>query len=93
MARCCRVKKLPVLRVLHYLALAIPAGQIIERCANTINGDTWGSVTPLPWGFVYRNPHALLPADLLSAPTHRRRSTSSSSWWSWPPSSGMRSRA
>jgi phosphatidylglycerol:prolipoprotein diacylglycerol transferase len=38
----CRVKKLPVLRVLDCLALAIPVGQIIGRCANIINGDTWG---------------------------------------------------
>ena len=65
----CRVKKLPVLRVLDCLALAIPVGQIIGRCANIINGDTWGSPTRLPWGFVYTNPHALLPADLLGVPT------------------------
>jgi phosphatidylglycerol:prolipoprotein diacylglycerol transferase len=66
----CRVKKLPVLRVLDCLALAIPVGQIIGRFANIINGDTWGSPTRLPWGFVYSNPHALLPADLLGVPTH-----------------------
>ena len=66
----CRVKKLPVLRVLDCLALAIPVGQIIGRCANIINGDTWGSPTRLPWGFVYTNPHALLPANLLGVPTH-----------------------
>ena len=64
------MKKLPVLRVLDCLALAIPVGQIIGRCANIINGDTWGSPTRLPWGFVYTNPHALLPADLLGVPTH-----------------------
>ena len=66
----CRWKKLPVLRVLDCLALAIPVGQIIGRCANIINGDTWGSPTHLPWGFVYTNPHALLPANLLGVPTH-----------------------
>ena len=66
----CRVKKLPVLRVLDCLALAIPVGQIIGRCANIINGDTWGSPTHLPWGFVYTNPNALLPANLLGVPTH-----------------------
>jgi phosphatidylglycerol:prolipoprotein diacylglycerol transferase len=66
----CRVKKLPVLRVLDCLALAIPVGQVIGRFANIINGDTWGSPTRLPWGFVYKNPHALLPADLLGVPTH-----------------------
>ena len=65
----CRVRKLPVLRVLDCLALAIPVGQIIGRCANIVNGDTWGSPTHLPWGFVYTNPHAFLPANLLGVPT------------------------
>ena len=59
-----------MLRVLDCLALAIPVGQIIGRCANIINGDTWGSPTHLPWGFVYTNPNALLPANLLGVPTH-----------------------
>ena len=65
----CRWKKLPFLRVLDALALAIPVGQLIGKCANIINGDTWGYATKLPWGFVYRNPHALLPANLLGVPT------------------------
>jgi phosphatidylglycerol---prolipoprotein diacylglyceryl transferase len=65
----CRWKKLPVWRVLDCLALAIPVGQIIGKCANIINGDTWGYRTGLPWGIVYRNPHALLPASLLGVPT------------------------
>lgn len=65
----CTVKRLPVLRVLDCLALAIPVGQIIGRCANIINGDTWGPPTHLPWGFVYTNPHAFLPANLLGVPT------------------------
>jgi len=65
----CRRKKLPFLRVLDALALAIPVGQIIGKCANIINGDTWGYATKLPWGFVYKNPHAFLPASLLGVPT------------------------
>ena len=65
----CRWKKLPFLRVLDALALAIPVGQLIGKCANIINGDTWGYATRLPWGFVYRNPAALLPANLLGVPT------------------------
>ena len=65
----CRRKKLPTWRVLDCLALAIPVGQLIGRCANIINGDTWGSVTRLPWGIVYTNPHALLPPTLLGVPT------------------------
>jgi phosphatidylglycerol---prolipoprotein diacylglyceryl transferase len=65
----CRRKKLPFLRVLDALALAIPVGQLIGKCANIVNGDTWGYATRLPWGFVYRNPNALLPANLLGVPT------------------------
>ena len=65
----CRLRHLPVLVVLDALALAIPVGQIIGRCANIVNGDTWGYATKLPWAFVYTNPHALLPVDLLGVPT------------------------
>ncbi len=65
----CRWKKLPVWRVLDCLALAIPVGQLIGKCANIINGDTWGNATGLPWGFVYRSPDAFLPRDLLGMPT------------------------
>ena len=66
----CRWKKLPVLRVLDSTALAFPVAQTIGRCANIINGDTWGPPTKLPWGFTYTNPNALLPANLLGVPTH-----------------------
>ena len=65
----CRWKKLPVWRVLDALALAIPVGQLIGKCANIINGDTWGNATGLPWGFVYRSPDAFLPRSLLGVPT------------------------
>ena len=65
----CLWRRLPTLEVLDCLALAIPVGQLIGRCANIVNGDTWGYVTKLPWAFVYTNPHALLPATLLGVPT------------------------
>ena len=65
----CRWKELPFLRMLDALALAIPVGQLIGKCANIVNGDTWGYATRLPWGFVYKNPNALLPANLLGVPT------------------------
>ena len=66
----CSWRHLPTLKVLDALALAIPVGQIIGRCANIINGDTWGPATKLPWGFVYTNANALIPANLLGVPTH-----------------------
>jgi len=70
LAAYCGWKKLPVLRVLDSTALAFPVAQIIGKFANIINGDTWGSVTKLPWGFKYVNPGAFLPANLLGVPTH-----------------------
>lgn len=66
----CRWKKLPLLKVIDSTALAFPVAQIIGRCANIINGDTWGPATDLPWGITYTNPRAFLPADLLGVPTH-----------------------
>lgn len=66
----CRWKKLPLLRVLDCTALAFPAGQIIGKFANIINGDTWGNPTSLPWGFTYVNPASLIPDDLLGIATH-----------------------
>jgi len=65
----CRWQGLPFPRVLDALALAIPVGQLIGKCANIINGDTWGYATGHSWGFVYKNPNALLPANLLGVPT------------------------
>ena len=65
-----RWKKLPTLRVIDCTALAFPVGQIIGKCANIINGDTWGYPTDLPWGITYTNPAAFLPDDLLGVATH-----------------------
>ena len=66
----CRWKKLPILRVLDATALAFPVGQIIGRCANIINGDTWGPPTKSRFAFIYTNPHSFIPANLLGVPTH-----------------------
>ncbi len=66
----CRWKKLPLLRVIDCTALAFPAGQIIGKFANIINGDTWGNPTSLPWGFTYTNPASLIPDELLGVATH-----------------------
>jgi phosphatidylglycerol---prolipoprotein diacylglyceryl transferase len=66
----CRWKKLPLLRVLDATALAFPVAQIIGRCANIINGDTWGPATSLPWGFKYVNPGSFVPKELLGVATH-----------------------
>ena len=66
----CRWKKLRILRVIDSTALAFPAAQIIGKCANIINGDTWGHATSLPWGITYTNPESFIPTDLLGVATH-----------------------
>jgi phosphatidylglycerol:prolipoprotein diacylglycerol transferase len=66
----CRWKKLPMLRVVDSTALAFPAAQIIGKCANIINGDTWGNTTNLPWGITYTNPESFIPDGLLGVATH-----------------------
>ena len=63
-------RKLPLLKVLDSGALAFPVAQIIGKCANIINGDTWGYPTDLPWGVTYTNPHSLIPDSLLGVATH-----------------------
>lgn len=65
-----RLRKLPVLRFLDCAALGLPIAQFVGRFANIINGDTWGSSTTMPWGFIYTSPNALLPQSLLGVPTH-----------------------
>jgi phosphatidylglycerol:prolipoprotein diacylglycerol transferase len=66
----CRWRKLPVLRVIDSTALAFPAAQIIGKCANIINGDTWGYATDLPWGVTYTNPDSFIPDTLRGVATH-----------------------
>jgi phosphatidylglycerol:prolipoprotein diacylglycerol transferase len=46
-------------------------GQAIGRIGCIINGDVAGRPTGGDWGFVYTNPHALLPkAEYFNVPTH-----------------------
>ncbi len=66
----CKWKKLSWLKVIDSTALAFPIGQIIGKCANIINGDTWGSPTSSAWNLTYTNPHSFIPANLLGVPTH-----------------------
>jgi len=45
----CRVKKLPLMRVLDCLAPAVILGQAIGRWGNFVNQEAFGGVCDLPW--------------------------------------------
>jgi phosphatidylglycerol---prolipoprotein diacylglyceryl transferase len=57
-----RRRRLPLGRVADIAAPAIILGQAIGRLGCTINGDSLGLPTSLPWGFVYTHPEALAPS-------------------------------
>ncbi len=62
--------KLPVWKVADAAAPGMLLGQAVGRLACIPNGDAFGAPTTVPWAFIYTNPKALVPRDLLNVPTH-----------------------
>ena len=67
----CRLNRAPLLQVADAVAVATPAGLLLGRLANFINGELWGRPTDAPWAMVFpgagpapRHPSQLYEAGL-----------------------------
>ncbi len=65
-----RRRRLPFAALADTVAPGLVLAQAIGRIGCVFNGDAWGAPTTVPWAFVYTNPAAYIPRDLLGVPTH-----------------------
>lgn len=64
-----RRMKVPFLQLWDFCATLVPAGLMMGRIANFINGELWGKVTEVPWAVIFPQSDPLVPVELI-APRH-----------------------
>jgi phosphatidylglycerol:prolipoprotein diacylglycerol transferase len=49
----CKMHKVPVMKWIDAMCVAIPAGYFFGRLGNFLNGELYGRITTMPWGMVF----------------------------------------